>query len=255
MPRGVWAMPAFRVERRDVRCRRRRPEHSALDALSPSASVRAGPARSRATRRCGALVQGYSVGARRGAGRRHARSSFGRIVARPGLYARPEPAAPAPLAAIGPPLCDEVIWQASFRRWCRSCELYGGIPGTGGTAASTRCNDDAARADARSSANLPRPLKRAVAWMTPCRALVALDGIVRRDRSDDVVHMPVHGRVVHACRADLDAEERGACGGLGGVGGGQQRLGRHAAGVQAVAAHRAGLDQHGFGAELAGAGC
>ena len=51
-----------------------------------------------------------------------------------------------------------------------------------------------------------------------------------------------------------DAEGGSAALRLGGLGGGDQRLGRHAAVVEAIAAHQPALDQHDVEAELRGAG-
>jgi len=78
----------------------------------------------------------------------------------------------------------------------------------------------------------------------------ALFRVMRRDGGDDAVDVVVHASEVDQRFVGLDAEATGMPLRLGGLGGGQQRLRRHAAVVQAVAAHLAGLDQHGFGAQL-----
>ena len=83
--------------------------------------------------------------------------------------------------------------------------------------------------------------------------LEALDRIVGRDGGDHLVH------VIHdAAEVDLgldrrDAEGRAVALRLRGLGGGDQRLGRHAAVVEAIAAHLGALDQHDAEAELGGA--
>jgi hypothetical protein len=68
------------------------------------------------------------------------------------------------------------------------------------------------------------------------------------------VDVVVDAREVDRRLVAVDAEDAGAADRLGGVPGGEQRLGGHAAVVQAVAAHPAGLDQHRVGAHLAGPG-
>ena len=84
--------------------------------------------------------------------------------------------------------------------------------------------------------------------------LEALDRIVGRDGGDHL------GHVIHdAAEIDLGLDRRDAEGGavalrLRGLGGGNQRLGRHAAIVEAIATHLGALDQHDAEAELGGAG-
>jgi hypothetical protein len=76
----------------------------------------------------------------------------------------------------------------------------------------------------------------------------------RRDRGDDAVNVVVDLSEVDDGLGYRHAEAAGAARALGGVRGGEQRLRRHAAVVEAVAAHRRLLDQHGARAELRGAG-
>ena len=78
----------------------------------------------------------------------------------------------------------------------------------------------------------------------------ALDGIVRRDRGDDAMHVIVHARVVDLRLDDVDAESACRAHGLGAFAGGQQGLGGHAAVIEAVAAHAPLLDEHDWNTEL-----
>jgi len=108
-----------------------------------------------------------------------------------------------------------------------------------------RCDHDPARADPR-SAGRERPLSdesRFLADHFDPQPLEALDRIVRRDRSDDFVHMRMHFGKVDA-RFGHDAE--GACrfGVACATRRGKERFGGYASGVQALTAHFAALDQH-----------
>ena len=85
----------------------------------------------------------------------------------------------------------------------------------------------------------------------PLEALLAVD---RGDRGDHAVHVIVNLPEVDLRLVAVDAEAAGMAHGVRGTGRREQRLGGHAAVVQAVAAHLAGLDQHRAGAHLAGAG-
>ena len=76
-------------------------------------------------------------------------------------------------------------------------------------------------------------------------ALETLDRILGRDAGDHAVDVVVHRLEIDLRGLRAQAERAGVAVGDGGLGAGEQGLGRHAAGVQAVAAHRAGLDQHG----------
>ena len=84
--------------------------------------------------------------------------------------------------------------------------------------------------------------------------LEALDRIVRGDRRDRAVDMAVHPGEIDLRRAEADTEPAGAPRGLGGARGRDQRLRRHAADIEAIAAHPVALDQHHRGAHLGRAG-
>ena len=83
--------------------------------------------------------------------------------------------------------------------------------------------------------------------------LETLHRIVRRDRRDDAVNMIVHRGEIDFRRCEADAEPAGAAGGLGRTGGGDQRLRRHTADIEAIPAHPIALDQHHRSAHLGGA--
>ena len=85
----------------------------------------------------------------------------------------------------------------------------------------------------------------------PFEALLAVG---RSGRRDHAVHMAVDLLEVDLGRACGHTEPAGIADGLGGAAGGEQRLGRHAAIVQTIAAHLALLDQHGPRAHLRRAG-
>jgi hypothetical protein len=76
-----------------------------------------------------------------------------------------------------------------------------------------------------------------------------LDRIVGGDRGDLRAHMVAHGRIIHAAR-DLQAEAACIARGADRACRRDQRLGRHAAGVEAVAAHFVRFDEHHVEAEL-----
>ena len=82
----------------------------------------------------------------------------------------------------------------------------------------------------------------------------ALPGIVRRDRRDHLVDVIVDLIEFDAGALRLDAERRRRPQRLGALGRGDHRLRRHAADVEAVAAHLAFLDQHHRHAERGGRG-
>ncbi len=79
---------------------------------------------------------------------------------------------------------------------------------------------------------------------------VASGGVGRGDRGDHAPHMRAHRVPVDRRRRQVDPEAAGAARRFGRMRRGQQRLGRHAAGVEAVAAHRPALDQRHLEAEL-----
>src|SRR4029079_2135089 len=79
---------------------------------------------------------------------------------------------------------------------------------------------------------------------------VALDGIVRCDGGDHAIDVVMHPGVVDLRLDDVDAEGSSGAHGLGTLAGGEQRLRRHAAVIEAVAAHAALLDEHDRDAEL-----
>jgi hypothetical protein len=64
------------------------------------------------------------------------------------------------------------------------------------------------------------------------------------------MHMIVDAGVIDLCLHHLHAEGSGRAHGLGALAGGKQRLRRHAAIVEAVAAHAAFFDEHDRHAEL-----
>ncbi len=117
-------------------------------------------------------------------------------------------------------------------------------------------DDEAARADgelAGSDLALPREAR----WRTQhahAEAGEALLQIMRSDGGDDAVDVSVDSAEVDRGLVGLHAEAAGMPLRLGGVASGQQGFRGHAAVVQAVAAHLVGLDQHGLGAQLGGAG-
>ena len=84
-------------------------------------------------------------------------------------------------------------------------------------------------------------------------AFEAIDGIDRRDRGDDAVDVVVDALEIDCGLDGGDTEAVCPAHGIGGVGGGDHRYRWHAAIIEAVAAHLAGLDQHRGGAELGGA--
>ena len=86
--------------------------------------------------------------------------------------------------------------------------------------------------------------KRPAAVMTlHAEAGEAFDGIVRRDRGDDVVHVVVHGARIDQGIDGRDAERRRVAHQVRALARGQQRLRRHAAVVQAIAAHLVLFDE------------
>ena len=78
----------------------------------------------------------------------------------------------------------------------------------------------------------------------------ALDGVVRRDRGDDAMHMVMHAAMVDLRLDDVDAEIGGGAHGVGALAGGEQRLGGDAAIIETVPAHAPLLDEHHGYAEL-----
>jgi hypothetical protein len=77
---------------------------------------------------------------------------------------------------------------------------------------------------------------------------------VRRDRRDHSFDVIVHLEEVDLRLVTINAEAAGRAYGLRGFAGGNQRFGRYATIVQAVAAHLALLDKDHPGAHLHGAG-
>ncbi len=82
----------------------------------------------------------------------------------------------------------------------------------------------------------------------------ALDRVHRLYGGDGGADMRMHGSEVDRRLVPIDAEDRRAAYGRCRLGGGQEGLGRHAAIVEAVAAHLALFDEHDGGAHLRGAG-
>ena len=82
------------------------------------------------------------------------------------------------------------------------------------------------------------------------QAFEALDGIIGRDRGDDIRDM-VHDLAEVDFRLDRRDAERGTAAlRLGCPGGGDQCLRWHAAEIEAVTAHQCAFDQHDIEAEL-----
>ena len=77
--------------------------------------------------------------------------------------------------------------------------------------------------------------------------------VVRRDRGDHAVQVGVDGGEIDRGLVTVDPEAAGGADRLRRLAGGDQGFGRHAAVVQAVAAHLALFDQHDLGAHLDGA--
>ena len=84
--------------------------------------------------------------------------------------------------------------------------------------------------------------------------LEAGDGIVWCNGRDHAVDVVVHFREIDLGLYRCDAKRLSRAHAIGLPGGGEQRFRRHAAGVEAVAAHRIALDEHGAGAHLRGTG-
>lgn len=84
--------------------------------------------------------------------------------------------------------------------------------------------------------------------------LEALHGVMRLDRRDHGAHMRVHARSVNFEILLRNVGKMRRTVGVREFGYGQERLGRHAAGVQAIATHTPGLDQDRRQAQLHGAG-
>jgi hypothetical protein len=79
-------------------------------------------------------------------------------------------------------------------------------------------------------------------------------GVVRRDRRDHAFDVVVHAKEIDGGGVAVDPEAAGGADDVRGAARRNQRLGRHAPIVQAVAAHLAPLDQHHLGAHLDRAG-
>ena len=77
----------------------------------------------------------------------------------------------------------------------------------------------------------------------------ALPGIVRRNRRDDATHVITHALEIDGDGLRRHAERRGAARALSVLAGCDQRLRRHASGIEAVASHLAFLDEHDRNAE------
>ena len=100
-----------------------------------------------------------------------------------------------------------------------------------------------------STVNLSR--KFACAWITRTPSpVIALDGVVRRDRRDHAMHVVMHAAMVDLRLDDVDAEIGGRAHGVGPLAGGQQRFGGHAAIIETVPAHAPLFDEHHGYAEL-----
>src|SRR5262249_24548262 len=79
---------------------------------------------------------------------------------------------------------------------------------------------------------------------------VALHGVVGRNGGDNTMHMVVHPGVVDLSFDDVDAEGPGGANRFRPLAGREQRLGRHATIVEAIAAHAALLDEDDRDTEL-----
>jgi len=84
--------------------------------------------------------------------------------------------------------------------------------------------------------------------------LEPLDGIVWRNRRDDVLDAVGGGGEIDIGTRGGDAESRAAPRQVGETRGGEQRLRRDAAEVQAITAHQPALDEHDVGAHLSRTG-
>ena len=84
--------------------------------------------------------------------------------------------------------------------------------------------------------------------------LEPLDGVIRRDRRDDVLDTVCSGREIDIGSSRGDPERRAAPRHVRKARGGEQRLRGDAAEVQAVAAHQPALDQHDLGTHLSRSG-
>ena len=82
----------------------------------------------------------------------------------------------------------------------------------------------------------------------------ARGGIIGRDGGDHLLHVPLRQNEIDARLPCRNAEQARLPHGMGGMARRDQRLGRHAAVIEAVAAHRAFLHQHGGDAERGSGG-
>ena len=108
------------------------------------------------------------------------------------------------------------------------------------------CQYDAARLEAIGAGLqlVARNESRLLLQHAHAQAFEALDRIVGRDGRDHTRDMVHHLGEIDLGFDGCDAEGRARALRLGHPGGGDQGLGRHAAEVEAVASHRAALDQH-----------
>ena len=115
-------------------------------------------------------------------------------------------------------------------------------------------DDDAPGADcAIAGADLARPDKaRLGADHLDPEPLEALDRIMRRDRVHDAAHVPANRGKIDLGRRAIHSEAAGGPHRMRRLCRGEQRLRRHAAGIEAFAAHLGPFDQHGARAELGG---
>ena len=114
------------------------------------------------------------------------------------------------------------------------------------------CDDEAPRAHDRAAgldaAGVAKPRLRAQhSDAEPLEARLAVVGL---DRGDHAADMRAHRDGVDARLLAMHAEARGLAHAMRGLAGGDQRLRRHAAEVEAVAAHMRALDQHDTLAQL-----
>lgn len=82
-----------------------------------------------------------------------------------------------------------------------------------------------------------------------------LDRVIGSDRFDHALHMTVHSREIDFGLHAAHPERRGMTHAFGELGRCDQRLGRHAAIIQAIAAHASALDENNRDTKSRGCGC
>ena len=116
----------------------------------------------------------------------------------------------------------------------------------------TRRDHDMSGADrAVTGGNRPRPDKACLGaqYVNP-KPLETLDQIMRRDRLHDAAHVPANRGEIDIRPGAANPKAAGTPYSVRGFGGGEQRLRRHAAAIEAFAAHFGPFDQDRARAEL-----